>query len=152
MYHCGNTGVEWTLNKESAHKVDSGEILPPPLPGFKLTTFGSWVQRSYQSRSVTSNIYLSVSKSGEGMVGLETFIRPAAHRFYFQWYYVQIAAPIIYIFTVQKAYLSTITWPGIWNFESAREWKLLLLLLLMCPTTISYCYTLLLLLLHYYWS
>ena len=25
MCYCSNTGVEWTLNKELAHKVDSGE-------------------------------------------------------------------------------------------------------------------------------
>ena len=30
--HCGNTGMERTLNKESAHRVDSGENNSPTTP------------------------------------------------------------------------------------------------------------------------
>ena len=31
-WHCSNTGVEWTLNKESARKVDSGKENSPAAP------------------------------------------------------------------------------------------------------------------------
>ena len=45
-YHCGNTGVEWTLNKSQHTKLTlEKKIL---LRGFELTTFQSRVQRSYQ--------------------------------------------------------------------------------------------------------
>ena len=47
--HCGNTGLEWTPSKSQHTKLTLEEkILPPLLPGFELTTFRSWVRRSYQ--------------------------------------------------------------------------------------------------------
>ena len=47
--HCGNTGMEQTPNKSQHTKLTlEKKILPPLLLGFKLTTFRSWVQRSYQ--------------------------------------------------------------------------------------------------------
>ena len=47
--HCGNTGVEQTLNRNQHTKLTlEKEILPPLLPGFKFTTFRSRVRRSKQ--------------------------------------------------------------------------------------------------------
>ena len=47
--HCGNTGMERTLNKSQHTKLTlEKKILPLLLPGFELATFQSWVQRSYQ--------------------------------------------------------------------------------------------------------
>ena len=47
--HCGNTGVERTPNTSQHTKLTlEKKILPPLLPGFKLTTFQSRVLRSYQ--------------------------------------------------------------------------------------------------------
>ena len=49
MYHCSNMGVEQTPNKSQHTKLTlEKKFLPPLLPGFKLTTFQSRVQRSYQ--------------------------------------------------------------------------------------------------------
>ena len=47
--HCGNMGVEWTLNN-SQHTQSTLEkkILPPLLPRFKLATFRSLVWHSNQ--------------------------------------------------------------------------------------------------------
>ena len=47
--HCGNTGVERAPNKSQHTKLTlEKKILPPPLPGFELTTFRSRVRLSYQ--------------------------------------------------------------------------------------------------------
>ena len=47
--HCSNTGVEQTLNTSQRTKLTlQKKILPPLLPGFKLTTFPSQVWCSYQ--------------------------------------------------------------------------------------------------------
>ena len=47
--HCGNTGVERTLNKSQHTKlIQEKTILPPLLPGFELATFRSQVRRSYK--------------------------------------------------------------------------------------------------------
>ena len=47
--HCSNTGSERTLNKSQHRKLTlEKKILPWLLPGFKLATFESQVQRSYQ--------------------------------------------------------------------------------------------------------
>ena len=46
MYHCSNTGVEWTLNKSQYTKLTlEKNIFLLLLPGFKLATFWSWVRR-----------------------------------------------------------------------------------------------------------
>ena len=45
--HCGNTGVEWTPNKNQHTKLtQEKKILPPLLPGFELATFRSRFRRS----------------------------------------------------------------------------------------------------------
>ena len=47
--HCGNTGVEWTLNKSQHTKLTlEKKILRPPLTGFELAPFRSRVWRSNQ--------------------------------------------------------------------------------------------------------
>ena len=49
MCHCSNTGVEWIPNKSQHTKLTlEKKILPPLLPGFKLTTFQSQVRCSNQ--------------------------------------------------------------------------------------------------------
>ena len=48
-WHCGNTKVERTPNMSQCTKLTLEKIiLPPLLPGFELTIFRSWVQRSNQ--------------------------------------------------------------------------------------------------------
>ena len=43
--HCGNTGMEQTLNKSRYTKLTlEKKVLQPPLPGFKLCTFWSRVR------------------------------------------------------------------------------------------------------------
>ena len=46
--HCGNTRVEWTLNKRQHTKWT---LLLPLLPGIKLATFQSWVQCSSEDEA-----------------------------------------------------------------------------------------------------
>ena len=46
--HCGNKGVEWTLNKSQHTKLNlEKKILPLLLPEFELATFRSRVRCSY---------------------------------------------------------------------------------------------------------
>ena len=55
MCHCGNTGVEQTLNKNQHRKLTlEKKILAPLLPGFELATFWSWVCHSTSELSQLS--------------------------------------------------------------------------------------------------
>ena len=57
MCHCSNMGVEWTLNKSQHTKLTLvKKILPLLLPGFKVATFWSRVQRFTNK---LSQLYLS---------------------------------------------------------------------------------------------
>ena len=60
--HCGNTGMERTLNKSQYTKLTlEKKILLPHLPGFELTTFRSWVQCSYQQAVLDPIFFLRIS-------------------------------------------------------------------------------------------
>ena len=58
MCHSGNKGVKRTLNKSHHTKLtQEKKLLQPLLPGFKLATFWSQVQRSYQ-QAISASILL----------------------------------------------------------------------------------------------
>ena len=59
--HCSKMGAEQTLNKSQHMKLTlEKKFLAPPLPGFELATFWSWVWRSYQQAILAP--YISSSR------------------------------------------------------------------------------------------